>query len=129
MATKKTTTKKPAAKKAPKTKAPKAPKVKAEKTTKAAPPETAAPKTKAPKAQTIYDAMLNGHAWHFGTYKETKQGRELIPATIDELKEKAAEYWNIHGTKDPISEEVIELDLDNTVTLCSVLAELRKAAR
>lgn len=126
---KKTTTKKPAAKKAPKTKAPKAPKVKAEKTTKAAPPETAAPKTKAPKAQTIFDAMLNGHAWHFGTYKETKQGRELIPANLDTLKEKAAAYWKENGSVDPISDELIEIDLDNTEILCRVLVAIRKAAR
>lgn len=80
-------------------------------------------KTAAPKVQTIYDAMLTGHAWHFGKYKTKNNVRELIPATMEDLKEIAAEYLEANKTL------IHSDDLEEAEHLCTILTLVRKAAR
>lgn len=80
-------------------------------------------KTAAPKVQTIYDAMLTGHAWHFGKYKTKNNVRELIPATLEDLKEIAAEHLEANKTL------IHSDDLEEAEHLCTILTLVRKAAR
>ena len=80
-------------------------------------------KQPAEKIQTIYDAMLNGHAAHFGHFTNDKNERHFIPATMKELQDIAKDFLKENKTL------ILADDLEEPANLCHILAMKRKQAR